>query len=98
MEAKTAMLFNKNIEPRCIYCARGKKLNNDYISCMRFGVVSSGYHCKRFVYDPMKRVPPARKKINTNFDPSAFSITDDAPAADKSNFLPPHKPGSTSEE
>lgn len=82
------MLFNKKIEPRCVYCARGKRLNDDYISCMRFGVVSAGYHCKKFVYDPMKRIPPARKQINTNFEPSAFSITDNDTAETDSHNKP----------
>lgn len=53
------MLFQKNIEPRCTYCARGTQLEADKILCCRHGVVSPGGSCRSFQYDPLKRVPPA---------------------------------------
>jgi hypothetical protein len=52
------MLFRKDIEPRCYYCQHGKELNEEQIACPKKGVVSPGYHCGRFVYDPFKRTPP----------------------------------------
>lgn len=52
------MLFRKDIEPLCCYCQHGKELNEDQISCPKKGVVSPGYHCRRFSYDPLKRTPP----------------------------------------
>lgn len=53
------MLFQKNIEPRCTYCAKGTQLEGDKILCGRRGVVSPGGSCRAFKYDPLKRVPPA---------------------------------------
>ncbi|MCD7918384.1 MAG: hypothetical protein LUF84_08075 [Clostridiales bacterium] len=52
------MLFRKDIEPRCQYCARGELLKDEQIACPKKGIVSPGYHCFRFQYDPLKRVPP----------------------------------------
>lgn len=52
------MLFRKSIEPRCIYCQRGADLNNGDVICAKKGIVSEGYHCRHFVYDPLKRQPP----------------------------------------
>ena len=47
------MLFKKDMEPRCAYCARGTA-----ILCKKKGVVEAGGHCRAFQYDPLKRVPP----------------------------------------
>lgn len=52
------MLFQKKIAPRCIYCARGAKLNAHSVMCIKRGVVAAEDHCKSFRYDPLKRVPP----------------------------------------
>lgn len=52
------MLFKKSIEPRCAYCARGSCLEKNEILCPKKGVVSAGFSCRSFRYDPFKRVPP----------------------------------------
>ena len=52
------MLFQKDIEPRCTYCARGSHLEEDKVLCGKKGVVSAGGSCRAFKYDPLKRVPP----------------------------------------
>ena len=52
------MLFKKDIEPRCAYCACGAPVEGERILCRHKGVVSPGEHCRRFRYDPLKRVPP----------------------------------------
>ena len=57
------MLFQKDIEPRCAYCQRGAQLEDDKILCVKKGVVSPGGSCRRFKYDPLKRVPPRPAKL-----------------------------------
>lgn len=52
------MLFQKNMEPRCTYCAKGTQLEEGKILCGRRGVGSPGGSCRAFQYDPLKRVPP----------------------------------------
>lgn len=51
------MLFSKEIEPRCAYCQRGARLGDDKVMCLKRGIVSAAGHCRRFRYDPLKRVP-----------------------------------------
>ena len=52
------MLFSKQIEPRCAYCKRGARLDDDRVMCLKKGIVSACGQCRRFRYDPLKRVPP----------------------------------------
>ncbi len=51
-------LFERDIEPRCAYCARGATLDTGSILCAKKGVVTPGSSCGAFRYDPLKRVPP----------------------------------------
>lgn len=55
------MLFQKKIEPRCVYCERGTQLDEEKILCTKKGVVSPAGSCRAFKYDPLKRVPPMPK-------------------------------------
>lgn len=52
------MIFRKDIEPRCLYCEHAEKLDEEHAACDKKGVVSLGYHCRAFRYDPLSRVPP----------------------------------------
>lgn len=58
-------LFRKDMDPRCIYCSRGTQLNEREVACLKYGVVPVEYHCGRFRYDPLKRVPPRPTTLNT---------------------------------
>ncbi len=58
-------LFQKSIEPRCAYCARGRELDHGNVVCPKKGVMSVGSHCGSFRYDPLKRVPPRPAKLST---------------------------------
>ena len=60
------MLFRKDIAPRCIYCAQGIAISDREVACPRKGVVAGDYHCRRFRYDPLKRVPPRPVKLETS--------------------------------
>jgi len=52
------MLFEKKMEPRCAYCAKGAPLDEEQVLCKKRGVVDRGGSCRSFRYDPLKRVPP----------------------------------------
>lgn len=58
-------LFRKDIDPRCTYCAKGCQVNEREVACVKHGIVPMEYHCSRFVYDPLKRVPPRPAALNT---------------------------------
>lgn len=52
------MLFTKKIEPRCEYCERGTLLSEHKILCVKKGITKPQDCCKKFRYDPLKRIPP----------------------------------------
>lgn len=51
-------LFRKNMEKRCAYCTCGTMINEREVACPRRGVLDAADSCRRFSYDPLKRVPP----------------------------------------
>ena len=52
------------IDRLCKYCELAASLKNpDEMLCAKKGVVSAGYHCHAFRYDPLKRDPGAQPKI-----------------------------------
>lgn len=59
------MLFQKKIEPRCVYCAKGAPLEGGQVLCARKGVVSPAGSCGGFRYDPLKRMPPKPAVLDT---------------------------------
>ena len=59
------MLFRRDIEPRCAYCAKGSVINEREVVCPRKGVVAVEFHCRAFKDDPLKRVPPRPVKLDT---------------------------------
>ncbi|MEG0779612.1 MAG: hypothetical protein RRY95_05980 [Oscillospiraceae bacterium] len=60
------MLFRKNIDPRCAYCARGSQINEREVACEKKGIVAVEDHCRAFRYDPLKRVPPRPAVLETD--------------------------------
>ena len=59
------MVFRRDIEPRCAYCAKGSGINEREVVCPRKGAVAVEFHCRAFKYDPLKRVPPRPVKLDT---------------------------------
>ena len=55
------MLFRKKIDPRCAYCAKGTRLSDEEVACVKCGIVAAEHHCGAFRYDPLKRTPARRK-------------------------------------
>ena len=69
------MLFRKKITRSCSYCQFGTALDNDQILCMKQGTVSSFYSCKKFRYNPCKRIPPKMKALNLDkYKDTDFSL------------------------
>lgn len=60
------MLFQKKIEPRCAYCAKGATLEEGRILCAKKGVVPPDGRCAAFQYDPFRRVPPKPASLDTS--------------------------------
>ena len=69
------MLFRKNIERSCLYCAYGTAQGEGQILCAKKGVVSGEKPCWKFQYDPCKRIPPKPKAMDLKkYDEEDFSL------------------------
>jgi len=69
------MLFRKRIEKSCTYCQFGTKLNDDECLCIKKGIVPLVGKCRKFTYDPCKRVPPKAKALDfEKYDNEDFSL------------------------
>lgn len=58
------MLFRKKIERSCSYCAYGTQLGSKQVLCIKKGVVGLEGACRKFSYDPCKRIPPRPKALD----------------------------------
>ena len=74
------LLFRKagapgtTIAPACEYCQFGQRAADPrMILCEKSGVVAPGYHCRKYVYDPLARVPKRQPKL-PGFSPEDFSL------------------------
>lgn len=69
------MLFRKKIERSCSYCQHGTKLDDEQVLCIKKGIVSSCGSCRKFTYDPCKRIPPRPKALDfSKYDEEDFSL------------------------
>lgn len=58
------MLFRKKIARSCSYCKHATKFNEDLVLCIKKGVTSAEKPCRKFSYDPCKRIPPRAKTLD----------------------------------
>lgn len=69
------MLFRKKMPRSCMYCSFSTRLNEDQMLCTKRGVVAAEGECRKFRYDPFKRVPPRPKAPDfAKYDQDDFSL------------------------
>lgn len=69
------MLFRKKMTCSCLYCARGTQMDDGSILCIKRGVVTEREKCRKFKYDPCKRIPPRAKAPDfTKYEDMDFSL------------------------
>ena len=69
------MLFRKKIERSCSYCMYGAMLDDGQILCTKRGLRQEADSCRRFKYDPCKRVPGKAKAMDfSKYDGEDFSL------------------------
>jgi hypothetical protein len=67
-------LFTNNDEGRCALCLHGKTASDpSKILCCKKGVVDAGSRCRRYRYDPLKRVPH-HAPVLPSFDSGDFKL------------------------
>ena len=69
------MLFRKKIEQSCLYCRYSTRLNEEMMLCAKKGIVTVCDDCRKFRYDPFKRVPPKPRALDfSKYDEDDFSL------------------------
>jgi len=69
------MLFRKKIERSCAYCQYGTKLDDTQILCVKKGVRTVENKCRRFKYDPCKRIPVKSRALDfSKYEDEDFSL------------------------
>ena len=69
------MLFRKKIARSCQYCGNATHLNDTEVLCSKHGIVSINRKCRKFSYDPCKRIPPKAKASDfSKYDSEDFSL------------------------
>ena len=69
------MLFRKKHPRSCLYCRHCTKLDDTRILCIRRGIVTLSDSCRKFSYDPFKRIPPKPKAPEfTTYNEEDFSL------------------------
>ena len=67
--------FGKNIDPACEYCALGRVTSDGKnVLCKKKGVTALHYKCRRFKYDPLKRVPKKLSLASNEFKKEDFEL------------------------
>jgi len=62
------MLFRKDIPRACAVCRFASPIDAAEMLCQRHGVVGANYKCRRFKYDPLKRIPSPKLKVSEKLD------------------------------
>lgn len=68
------MLFRNKIEPCCSYCQWSRPGEEDSVICPHRGIMKPWNSCRRFRYDPLKRIPEAQPQAATDVDPDSFRL------------------------
>lgn len=58
------MLFRKKIERACSHCEFATKIDDEQVLCIKKGVQACNSKCRKFVYDPCKRIPAKAKPLD----------------------------------
>lgn len=68
------MLFRKKIDRYCTYCQFAGKIDDETMVCQFCGIVPSGHRCRRFRYDPLRRIPGRPAVRKPEHDDADFSL------------------------
>lgn len=55
------MLFRKRMPRSCTTCQYSANLSDHQLLCSKHGIIADSYSCRRYKYDPCKRIPPSIK-------------------------------------
>ena len=59
-------LYGNTVQPSCEHCAHGRKsFDGKAVLCDRKGVMPLYHHCRKFRYDPLKRIPFRQPRLGS---------------------------------
>lgn len=69
------MLFRKKHPRSCSYCCYSTELSEDNLLCAKKGIIDAQNPCKKFRYDPIRRIPSKfRSPDFSKYDEEDFSL------------------------
>ena len=69
------MLFRKKIQKSCSYCMYATKIDDGMVLCSKKGMKDACSKCRKFVYDPCKRIPLKAKTLDfSQYETEDFSL------------------------
>lgn len=69
------MLFRKKMQRNCLHCLHATVLSETEILCVKRGIRAADQPCRKFKYDPCKRIPPRPKAPDfSGYDKDDFSL------------------------
>ncbi|MCQ2407721.1 MAG: hypothetical protein MJ065_04240 [Oscillospiraceae bacterium] len=76
--SKGGKYFGKAIEPKCEYCEFGNRSSDgNKVLCTKKGMVDAEFHCPKFQYSPLKRIPVKQMQrvgwLEGDYDEKEFS-------------------------
>ncbi|HCC00304.1 MAG TPA: hypothetical protein DEP42_03675 [Ruminococcaceae bacterium] len=67
-------LFPKKAYAACRHCTHGKLASEESrVLCRNKGIVDADYVCRKYRYDPLKRIPHRRPTL-PDFSPDDFKL------------------------
>lgn len=78
------------IEKICALCEHSEIIfDEENVLCELHGIVPGAYRCRKFIYDPLKRVPPKTPKVEpleyVDIDSTEDKATSEEQAAKEAN-------------
>ena len=69
------MLFRRKMPRACTTCLSGTNFGDQQILCTKRGVMMDTDSCRKYRYDPCKRIPPSIKAPDfTRYDDKDFEL------------------------
>lgn len=69
------MLFIKKIQRSCAYCQFSVRLDDEQYLCTKRGLRTEADSCRKFRYDPLKRIPKKVKPVDfSKYETDDFSL------------------------
>lgn len=69
------MLFRKKIDRSCAYCVFAARLEDGSFLCSKRGLKTPEDQCRKFRYDPTKRIPAKAKALDfSKYEAQDFSL------------------------